>query len=381
MSSDTKRPPSPLFRGRAAHIAIALVFAALATSTALAQERISQQALEDFIDSAATAALEEGAVGLSIAVSFDDHVVFDEAFGLAEVEHGVKSDRDTSFRIGSITKQFTAALVMKQVEAGKISLDAPIGEYYDFPTGEHTVTVRHLLTHTSGIQSYTNLGPEWFKTIPLELTHQQLLDMVDDKPFEFPPGTAYNYNNTGYYLLGVILEEVTGKTYPELIKEEIAEPLGLDRTRYGSNRDIIKNRAQGYSKFNSKLANDGLIGMSQPGAAGALLSTAGDLVRWQEALAGGKVVSPASYALMTTPYETSDGESTGYGFGLGIGDADGLVAVRHGGGINGFNSMLTHFPATDVTIAVISNSETYAASDLATQIGRRIHGKNVEGGD
>lgn len=337
-------------------------------------ERLDAKKWEALVDRIACGAFAGNAAGLSVAAILDGKVIVSKGFGYAELEHGALANADTLFRIGSVTKQFTAALVMQQVEAGTIGLDDSIAKYCDFPTGEHTVTIRHLLTHTSGIKSYTGLGEAWTKTIPLELTEEQLLDLVDEEPFDFAPGTTFKYNNTGYFLLGVILERVTGMEYEDLIEEKIAKPLGLSKTRYGSNRDLIRNRAQGYTRAKDGFRNDALIGMSQPGAAGALLSTAGDLVRWSHALATGKVVSAESYAAMTTSYELPDGSQTKYGFGLGLAALQDMPVVTHGGGINGFNSMLTHFPSSGVTIAVISNCESYSAGGFADAIGDAIHG-------
>ena len=375
--SITPAIPSRAFRSLL--LAAAVVYTWSSTVQAVqAAERVNTEQARSAIADLLTAALEKGAVGLSVALSYDDDIVLESGYGIAEVEHDVGTDQETMFRIGSITKQFTAAMVMKRVESGEIGLDDPISKYTDFPTGDHTVTVRHLLTHTSGIKSYTGLGPAWIKTVPLEMTHEELLGLVKDQPFDFAPGEKYRYNNTGYYLLGVILEKVSDKSFAELLVEEVAAPLELSRTRYGSNGDIIKNRAQGYALDQGELKNDSLIGMSQPGAAGAILSTAGDLLRWQRALAGGQVVSAESYRLMTTPYTLKDGSNTDYGFGLSMGDADGLQTVRHGGGINGFNSMLVHFPESGVGIAVISNSEAFNAGSLTKDIARAIHGIEIE---
>ena len=356
---------------------VALAILLSATSLA-AVERLDATEAAAKIDELAREALGKGAVGLSVAVTYNGEPILSKGYGLAEVEHDIETDSESMFRIGSITKQFTAALVMQEVEAGNIGIDDDINQYVDFPTGDHTVTIRHLLTHTSGIKSYTNLGPAWRKTVPLEVTHEDLLGLVDHLPFEFAPDEKYAYNNTGYYLLGVILEKVTGKSYDTLILERIAQPLDLMRTRYGSNGDIIKNRAQGYRMEAGELKNDELIGMTQPGAAGALLSTAEDLLRWQRALTTGQVVSPKSYAQMTTPHELANGETVDYGFGLSITNHDGLQTIGHGGGINGFNSMISHYPEADVGIAVISNSEGYRAAQLAKLIARAVHGVVVE---
>jgi len=344
------------------------VLAALALSLAVTQE--VEPTLAERVGELARRAIDDTpAVGLSVAVAVGDEMLVAEGYGLAEKEHGVAADADTLFRIGSITKQFTAAAVMRMVERGKIELDADMRTYLpDFDTGEHTVTVRQLLTHTSGIPSYTSLGPEWERTIPLELTHAELMGLVEGKPFDFPSGSAFRYDNSGYYLLGMILEEVGGKPYAELVQTEFFGPLGLERSRYDSNVDLIPNRAQGYQTVEDAVANDGLIGMSQPGAAGALISTAKELVLWQRALVGGMVVGLDSYVEMTTPHTLADGSKTGYGFGLGIREQDGSTVISHGGGINGFNSILSYWVEEDLSIAVISNCEGFPATSLQEQI-------------
>lgn len=352
---------------------------------AAAELALDGDALRARVDELAAAALEQpGAVGLSVAVAHGDDMLIETGYGRIEVEHDVPANSGSVFRIGSITKQFTAALVMKLIEEGAekdgkpLTLDADINDFIDFPTQGRTVTVRHLLTHTSGIKSYTGLGDEWRKTIPLEFSHEELLDLVDEKPFDFEPGTAYLYNNTGYYLLGVLIEEVTGKSYADALAETFFEPLGLTSIRYGSNADIIRNRAQGYEMRDGELVNDSLIGMSQPGAAGALISSAADLVRWNQALVSGQVVKSATYEQMTTPHVLNDGEATTYGFGLGLDELDGVKRVQHGGGINGFNSMLAYYPESGLTVAVISNSNGYRAAALATQIARAALGIEVQ---
>lgn len=310
-----------------------------------------------------------GAVGLSVGIARGGTVLLERGYGLADAEFDVPADAATMFRIGSVTKQFTAALVMRAVERGELALADPLSRFVpDFDTGEHVVTVRQLLNHTSGIKSYTDLGPEWQAKWPLELSDAELLGLVAGKPFDFAPGTDWHYNNTGYYLLGMVLAKVHGKPYAQVVVDELSRPLGLTRTRYDSNQELIKNRAQGYSFRRGVLANDEVLGMSQPGAAGGLLSTGGDLVRWSMALGGGKVVQPESLALMCTPTVLPDGKDTGYGFGLMIGEFAGRRCIRHGGGIHGFNSMLLWLPDDDLHVAVVSNGERVPSNRVADDI-------------
>jgi CubicO group peptidase (beta-lactamase class C family) len=311
------------------------------------------------------------AVGFSIGVAQKGKVLLAKGYGIADLEFDAPADGETMFRIGSVTKQFTAALILRLVEQGKLTLDDPIDRFVEFPLQGKVVTIRHLLNHTSGIPSYTGLGRVWQKTVALEISHNDLLALVAGKPFEFEPGKGFEYNNTGYYLLGMVLEKLHGKPYAQIVQDELCRPLGLERTRYDSNKDLIKNRAQGYGLVDGNPVNDDLIGVSQPFAAGALLSTGGDLVRWSMALAGGKVVSPANYTAMATPLVV-DGRDTHYGFGLMTGSVAELPTVMHGGGIHGFNSFLLHVPQHDVHVAVISNGERASSQKLAGAIVRAV---------
>ena len=315
------------------------------------------------------------AVGFSVGIAQHGKVLLAKGYGLAEAEHDVPATATTMFRIGSITKQFTAAAILRAVEQNKLALDDDLSKFVpDFPLQGKKVSIRQLLNHSSGIPSYTDIGPEWEKVQPLELSHAQLLALVAGKPFDFEPGAEWRYNNTGYYLLGMVLEKVFGKDYAQVVQDELCRPLHLAHTRYDVSKELIKGRAQGYGVDNGARSNDALLGMSQPGAAGALLSTGEDLVRWSMELAGGKVVSAANYTLMTTPLVLPNGRDTGYGFGLMQADFAGQRLVHHGGGIHGFNSLLLHVVPADLHIAVISNSERASADKLAKELARAVLG-------
>jgi D-alanyl-D-alanine carboxypeptidase len=316
-----------------------------------------------------------GAAGLSIGIARQGKVLLAKGYGLADVEFDVPANADTMFRIGSVTKQFTAAAIMRLVEQGKISLDDSLNKFLpDYPTQGHTVTIRHLLNHTSGIKSYTDVGEEWVKIHPLELTHEQLLALVKDRPFDFKPGEKWAYNNTAYYMLGMIIETISGKSYAQHMQDEFFTPLNLERTRYDISSDVIKNRAQGYTIRDGVLGNDDPLGMSQPFAAGSLLSTGEELVEWSMALTAGKVVKPESFALMTTPTTLADGSREDYGFGLAIDEFENQKRIQHGGGIHGFNSMLLWLPEPDLHVAVISNGEPIRSGKIADAIAYAVLG-------
>jgi len=335
----------------------------------------SVSVLERTVDRWAEEALASGVVaGFSIAVEKDGEMLVAKGYGMADIEQDVAAADDTVYRIGSITKQFTAAAIMRLVQDGEIDLQAPIQDYVDFPTGDHVVTVEHLLHHTSGIKSYTGLGWAWRRTVPLAVTHDELLGLVRDEPFDFDPGAEYRYNNSGYYLLGVIIENLTGMTYSDYVEQELAAPLGLERTTYCDEKRIIAGRAEGYEFEEGALVNDDPISMTQPFAAGSMCSTVTDLLKWQTALENEEVVGAASYAQMTTSGILNNGERTEYGYGLGLRELEGHRRVAHGGGINGFSTMLVSFPDDRVRITVLTNTPGPTAGPLTNRIEREVLG-------
>lgn len=352
------------------------IVAALVSACIAFSEPPTDAAIAAAADKLAAEALsEKGAAGLSVAVARDGKVILSRGYGLAELEHDVKADEDSMFRTGSITKQFTAAAIMRLVEQGKISLDDPITKHVPaYNTHGRVITVRHLLTHTSGIKSYTELKRVMVDEPEREFTHQEMLDMVQNEPLAFEPGAKHAYSNTGYYLLGMIIENVSGKDYCAYLQDEFFGPLGLTHTRCDSNVEIIKGRAQGYTVAGEKLVNDRGLATGTTFAAGGLLASAHDLVVWADALAAGKVVSPASYKLMSTPFKLAGGGANDYGFGLFIDSLDGHARIQHGGDIFGFNSMLARFPDDGVTVAVISNSRSISSTRVANSLSREALG-------
>lgn len=329
----------------------------LGPSAVSAQEPLWGEALTARIDSLAESTLAEGRVAaVGIGVKRGDDLILARGWGLADIENRVPAAAETVYRIGSVTKQFTAAAVMQLVEQGRIGLDDPMTEHLpDYPTQGHEVTIRHLLTHTSGIKSYTSLE-EWRPTMRLDLTHEELLAYFQDEPFDFAPGERFLYNNSGFYLLGMIVEEVSGMSYPDYVEAHLFEPLGLSGSSYCHERPIIPGRAEGYQLVDGELMNDEPLSMNQPGAAGALCSTVPDLLEWSAALREGRVVTLESYEQMTASGTLTDGSETGYGFGLMLGDLEGHERIAHGGGINGFNTILSHYPESDLDVVVLSNT-------------------------
>lgn len=354
-------------RARFNALLIGLQLSVAATGAA---QTATDPALAAKVDAIAERALAKpNGVGLSIAMAKGDQVVFSKGYGKADLEFDVPVNAQTMLRIGSVTKQFSAAAVMKLVEQGKLSLDDTLDKLLpDYPATAKPVTLRQILQHTSGIWSYTNDGAFMARDASLELTPEQLVATFKDKPLDFDPGTKWSYSNSAYYLVGEIVAKASGRPYAQYVQEELFTPLGLTRTRYETNSEVVANRAQGYGFENGKLRNDRAIGADVPGAAGSLLSSAEDLVRWNIALVNGKVVSSESYRVMTTPGVLADGSPTGYGLGLGIGTFEGRPNISHGGGIFGFTSMLAYLPDEKLSVAVISNCEALSADRVADSV-------------
>ena len=361
-------------------LATLILTATSATSLAHAQPARGAQVPRDVIaratDSLANAALKSGPVAaLSIAVVRGRDTVVMKGYGLADMENDVPATAQTVFRIGSVTKQFTSAAIMRLVEQGKVSLDDDVTKYVpNAPVQGQKVLVRHLLNHTSGIPSYTDVGPAFGRRMRLDLSPDSLLAIVRTDSLQFEPGSHFYYNNTGYYLLGMIIEKVTGRKYGEYLNETFFTPHGLSSTMYCSVSPIIKRRAQGYERGPNGLVNASYISMELPYAAGSLCSTVGDLVAWTRLLHSGKIVSAPSFQAMTTPVKLPVPRPMAYGFGLVSDTLGSHRRIQHGGGINGFISSLAHYPNDSLTIVVLANTAPAPSDQLADEIARIVFG-------
>jgi CubicO group peptidase (beta-lactamase class C family) len=324
------------------------------------------------IDSLATTFLADGPVaGVSVAVVKGRDTILTKGYGLADVENEVPATAKTVYRIGSITKQFTSAAVMRLVDDGKLALDDTLGKL--LPSAAPAwrgVTLRRLLNHTSGIRSYTGIGPRWQRRWREDMSPDTIVGLVRDDTLDFKPGAQWRYNNTGYVLLGMIIERASGKPYATFLQDEFFRPLGLSQTYYCSQQPIIKHRAQGYDRAGRQLVNTEYLSMTQPFSAGALCSTVGDLVAWQRALVAGRVVRPASYAAMATPESLIDGKPLTYGYGLGVSTLAKHRKVSHGGGINGFTTDLAYYPDDTLHVVVLANTSASNPGRLADKIAR-----------
>ena len=315
------------------------------------------------------------APGISIGVQRGGEVVFAGGFGYADLENEVPATADTVYRIGSVTKQFTAAAAMLLVEEGKLDLSADLREYLpDYDTQGFEVPVERLLNHTSGIKGYTEM-PEFWERSRLDLGHEAMLELFSEPPFEFEPGDRYQYNNSGYYLLGVLIERLSGMSYTEFLEARLFGPLGLERTHYLRNGPLVPGRAEGYEVGeDGGFVNDEPLSMELPYAAGSMGASVLDLLAWQRALASGQAVSPAGYERMTARGSLVNEDPVHYGYGLGISEEHGLAKISHGGGINGFRAELALYPEEDLGIAVLINSGSGRPGLLENRIARAALG-------
>jgi CubicO group peptidase (beta-lactamase class C family) len=308
--------------------------------------------------------LEAEAFSGSVLVAKDGAPVWRESFGAADREWDIPNTADTKFRLGSITKQFTATAILQLAEQGKLSVDDPVSKYYvGAPPAWAKITLKHLLTHSSGIPSYTAL-PGFFEkgSSKLPLTPDEIVKLTRDMPLEFEPGAKYAYDNTGYILLGYVIEKASGETYADYVAKHIFAPLGMNDSGYDVSGVILKKRASGYQGSKEGWKNADYLDMTLPYAAGSLYSTTGDLLIWDGALAAGKILSPASRQAMFTDYGHN------YGYGWRIDQEAGHERIGHGGGINGFATGIVRLPKDGVVAIVLSNYNASPSHSIAEKL-------------
>jgi D-alanyl-D-alanine carboxypeptidase len=308
------------------------------------------------LDSALTALYPAGEPGAAVLVARDGRVLMRKAYGAANVELNVPLRPEHVFRLGSITKQFTAVATLMLVDEGKVSLDDEITRWFpDYPTQGRRITVEHLLTHTSGIQSYTAI-PEFRAGMRRDLTVDQLMAIFRDKPMEFEPGARFNYNNSGYALLGAIIEKASGLNYADFIRIRIFQPLGMRSSFYEVAQTVVPGRVDGYDRMpDGTVRRAEWISMTQPYAAGSLISTVDDLLLWNRAVAEGRILMPETWRRAFAAYAMNDGLSSGYGYGWFIGSAAGRPSIEHGGDIHGFSTDALWIPSERLHVIVLAN--------------------------
>lgn len=303
----------------------------------------------------------------TVLVARGNAVVLSKAYGMANLEWNIPNTPSAKFRLGSLTKQFTAASILLLEERGKLNVQEAVKTYLpDAPSAWDKITIFHLLTHSSGIPNFTAF-PDYAATQPFATPAEKIVARFRDQPLDFAPGEKMSYSNSGYVLLGYLIETITGGSYATFVQDNIFTPLGMKDSGYDSNSAVIPRRASGYAPSPTGLANAGFIHMSIPHAAGALYSTTDDLLKWQQALHGARVVSAASLQKMTTPFKNN------YAFGLVVRTVDGRKMFAHGGGIEGFNTSMSYSPDDKLTVVVLANVNGPAAGELASKLEGLAH--------
>lgn len=322
--------------------------------TALAQLPASED-LGNRVDAIAKQMLSRPVAGISVAVARDGQVVIARGYGMANLEHSVAVTPETVFHIDSISKNILAAVVLQLVDQGKLRLDDDLTKYVpEAPTQGHHVTVRQLLNNTSGIYSFTSL-PDANNNERFDLTHEQVLGLIKDKPFDFEPGTRWRYDNSAFYIGGMVVERVTKEEYGAYLREHVFKPLGMSSASLCDARMVVPHLASGYELDRGALVNAAFLTWKLPFAAGAVCATATDLVKWQAALDAGRVLTQSSLALMRTPTTLADGTNIEYGLGTRLGSLDGHRVLGHTGSGGGFRNVLESFPDDHLTIVILMN--------------------------
>lgn len=350
-------------------IAITLIFIGVIS-------QVQSQTLEHQIGQILQAKFSTNGPGAVFMATKGGSVVYEKAFGMANLELDVPMQTDNVFEIGSMTKQFTAVAILMLMEEGKLKLEDDITKYIpDYPTQGHTITIHHLLTHTSGIKSFTSV--KGLNAIAKQdMEPLEMIDFFKNEPMDFAPGEAFKYNNSGYVILGHIIEKASGLSYADFVEQRIFKKLGMSSSRYATHTTVVTKRASGYHN-KDRYVNKRHISFSIPYASGSLMSTVEDLFKWQEAIKDNVLLSKETTQLAFTNYTLNNGDPINYGYGWHIKQLDGAKSYEHGGSIFGFKSMGVYLPEADIYVVGLSNcdcnSPTQITRDIAALVLSQAH--------
>lgn len=334
------------------------------------------QSLAEKIDALVAKEYKADEPGVVVRVQKDGKVLFEKAYGMADMELGVKMQPDHILRLGSITKQFTAVAVLMLVQEGKVSLSDDLTKYLpDYPTGGRKITVAQLLNHTSGIKSYTSMA-DFTQIWRKDMTLTELIDYFKNEPFDFEPGKKWEYNNSAYILAGAVIEKASGMTYADFIEKRIFQPLGMTDSYFDVTDRIIPRRIRGYDNGEAEgsFTNAPYLSMTLPYAAGSLMSTVADMGKWDEALYTEKLVKQSLLKQAWTPNKLDDGQMTHYGYGWAMDEVDGHQFIYHSGGINGFVTNGIRVPDAHLYVVALSNNTTKGPGGLTYDIALTVLG-------
>jgi CubicO group peptidase (beta-lactamase class C family) len=332
------------------------------------------QSLADKIDALVAEKYKPDEPGVVVRVQQNGQVLFEKAYGMADLELGVKMQPDHILRLGSITKQFTAVAMLMLVQEGKVNLSDDLTKYLpDYPTGGRKISVTQLLDHTSGIKSYTDM-PNFPLIWRNDMSLEALINDFKNEPFDFEPGEKWAYNNSAYILAGAVIEKASGMSYADFIEQRIFQPLGMTDSHYDVTERIIPRRIHGYDGDEKGFVNAPYLSMTLPYAAGSLMSTVADMGKWDEALYTEKLVRKDLLKLAWTPNKLNNGDMTHYGYGWGLSEESGHQFIYHSGGIHGFVTNGIRVPDAHLYIIALSNNGTKGPADLTYQIARTVLG-------
>lgn len=329
---------------------------------------VSAQNLESKIDSLLLNVFKDkNGPGGEFLVAKAGKPIYQKAFGKANIELDVNLTAENVFQLGSITKQFTAIAILMLEEQGKLAINHTISKYIpDYPSGD-SITLHHLLTHTSGIKDFTKM-----KTIrdiaQKEMTPSMLVDFFKNEPTNFKPGEKFEYSNSGYVLLGYIIELVSGESYKDFIEKNIFQKAEMNHSYYATESQIINKRAYGYHKKESGYINKTIINYSIPFSSGSLMSTASDMLKWQNALNQNLLLNPKTTAKAFTKYKLNNGEEFTYGYGWFFKEINGTTTTGHSGSIFGFKTMSVYIPSEDIYVIGLSNCDCNSPTKVTEEI-------------
>lgn len=335
----------------------------------LAQSNFYAQTIESKMDSLIISKFKADNPGAVFLVAKEGKSIYRKAFGKANLEMNIDMQPEFVFEIGSMTKQFTAVAIALLEEQGKLNFQDEIVKFIpDYPTQGNKMTIHHLLTHTSGIKDFTKMK-ELRSISKKDLSPKELVDFFKNEPMDFNSGEQFKYNNSGYIVLGYIIEIVSGQSYEDFIQKNIFDKLEMEATYYANHRKIIKNRVSGYHNKEGYINND-YISFTLPYASGSIMSTVDDMLKWQNAMDTNKLVSSKTKQKILTNYKLNSGEEIHYGYGWHIKEINNSISIEHGGSIFGFKSMGIYLPKEKVYVIGLSNcdcnSPTQITKDIAT---------------
>lgn len=297
--------------------------------------------------------------------------IYQKSFGKANIELGVNLKNDFVFQIASMTKQFTAISILMLEEQGKLNTNDSISKYIpDYPNG-NKITIHHLLTHTSGIKDFTAMK-SLREIAQKEMTPKMMVDFFKNEVADFAPGEKFEYNNSGYVLLGYLIELVSGEDYANFIEKHIFQKLGMSQSRYATDRQIINNRAYGYQKKETGYVNKTIINFSVPFSSGSLMSSLNDMLIWQNALNNNLLLKAENSQKAFQKYKLNNGEYFTYGYGWHIREMNGVISREHGGSIFGFKSMGVYIPSEDIYVVGFSNCDCNSPTQVTLDIAKLV---------